>query len=343
MEYELSAVLLCSNLLNILCHSVGIFSLASLYKSSTQKTQFLYMINLSVCESLIDSSSAIRMVTRIAPMSSSFLIYMESISRYIYIVSYSCVFIVLLLNMMFMTLDRLAKIILNFRYRWYWNPRKATYLIFITWCVGIVLCLSVTTAVACNHFDWRTPFFYYIFPTMEFALIILSISTLSSVFLERKRMERHKASEAVIEIKIRKKLFVLPFLIVFSFILLVIIPHLVHHFVVMLDVVQWEVIVVRICRIFYCMHSFSCVTIYFVLLPDLRKFLWITFRFEKLLWVRNYSLRYKRLGSNTNTAYILPNLYDESKTPSPPTTRKTVRRSQSAPNPNKVLMMISQV
>ena len=335
MSFLLTVILLLLNISNMLLHSIGMYALVSLYRSSPHKPQFLYLINLSACESLFNFLAVFRGIPRLIPLSSNYWIYMDKISYYVSIVSFTGVFIVLQLNMTYITLDRLAKIVLKLRYTWYWGHTKTKYLLIITWCVGLMLCLSVSTIVACNRFDWKAPFFNYIFPTMEFSFIGIAGVTCIYIFVEINRKRKNKVSMGVMEIKIIKRLFLVPSLIILSFILLVIIPDLVYHFVVVINKNQSEDLKV-VCGISYTINSLTSVTLYMCLLPDVRKFIYFTFKMNKLINIRNYTMKYTRLRTQSSVAYILPNLYLDQIVQSPPI-NKRIKTG------NKVVMMISQV
>ena len=50
-------------------------------------------------------------------------------------------------------------------------------LTLVTWVVGGLITIAISTARNLIGFDWESPFFMYFYPTLEFAIILATVIT----------------------------------------------------------------------------------------------------------------------------------------------------------------------
>lgn len=195
MSVIINIILLVINISNVIIHSIGAYILVSLYKTSRQKTQRLFLIHLSITECLVNLFEVIRIIpTFFALDSRGSGSGIHAFREYALIASFACVSLVYYCVMLWITLDRLVLIASGVNYNSYWNERKSRVLMLATWLVGICLCLFMTCAKVFSLFDWQKVFFTYFVPTLDFTFILLALITYSFIFKKYNRSQSQLVS-----------------------------------------------------------------------------------------------------------------------------------------------------
>ena len=149
--------------LNVIVHSIGSYALITLYRTSRQKTQRIYLINLSICEGLYNVLEAARAIHKLITYTNHVNPFVHKIMQYVNIISYTGMTIGCYFAMTYITVDRLLHTILNLKYPLYWNETKAKYHMIATSIFGFILCLSVSLIFSFTGFDWNSIFFKYVY------------------------------------------------------------------------------------------------------------------------------------------------------------------------------------
>ena len=141
----LSIVQLVLNIVNVVIHSVGTAALLVLYRESRHKPQRQFLISLSVCEATINLLYVVISVltvfaSRLPGGRTQLLI--ERVGNYLHIVVFTGLSVVYFVSMVYITLDKLAKVYLGVHYSQYWNERKTRYLLIGTWSVAVIVALG---------------------------------------------------------------------------------------------------------------------------------------------------------------------------------------------------------
>lgn len=288
---SLRVILLILNITNVFIHAWGTYALLSVYKNSRHKPQRVYLINLSLCELLLNLLEAIRNIPELLSPSSQGNLVTNQLSHYILIISFTGISFVYYLDMIFLTIDRLAKIILSLDYPQYWNEKKAMLLLLGTWLVGATLCLFVSLFCAFVGFHWKDFFFKYFYPTLEFLFLIIALLTYIMIFNKFNKTSKNlslSATRIASPLKItrtqppgeslskfkrfRDSFFFLPSLLVSTFILFMIVPDLVYLFIGIIHGNATDVLK-NACWISYAISNLIDAVLYIFLLKDVRCFL----------------------------------------------------------------------
>ena len=149
------------------------------------------------------------------------------------------------ISMFFITLHKLAEVTLNIRLPVYWNTQRAKLLVTITWLLGATFGVSIVLAFAFAQLDFNRVLFYFLFPALDVAFILLAVPTY--LFLFRTFKLSRSQGPAGVELKgkkgegdgggetgwwraFRESTFYTVFLLVSVFILLVVIPDFIFLF-----------------------------------------------------------------------------------------------------------------
>lgn len=190
--------------------------------------------------------------------------------------------IVYYMNMIFLTLERLAAVCLGVRYPQYWDKKKTKCLIISLWLFGILLCVGVVVARALYNLEWEVVFAFYVYPILEINFILIVVVTYALIFRKRNqslRKLRSNCNTTEGEHDQRgggglKKygFFLVPSLIILTFLVFVILPDLVHFFYGILAH-NPSVILNIACHISYSLANLLEGVVYIFLLPDVRVYL----------------------------------------------------------------------
>ena len=271
-------IILCLNILNVIFHSVGIYILLSVYEDSRQKVQQIFLLNLSVCECIINLFQACSILPEIISIPSRYNI-LNDINEHILIISFTGISVVYYLDMIYITVDRMMDIVLNIRYPVYWNERKTKVLMFSTWVIGTGMCVTVIVLHNLIKFKWKDAFFKYFYPTVGFAFIILALITYGFIFHKFKQSRKppvrggkHTKSANSITV-FRRSRFHIPVFLILTFLLFMIVPDLTYLFVAVINE-RNSPILLAICWISYCISNLVDAWIYIFMQRDVRRHLW---------------------------------------------------------------------
>ena len=204
------------------------------------------------------------------------------INVYILIFMFTGISFVYYCDMIYLTLDRLLDIVLNIRYRLFWNEMRARMLLLATWILGI--CLSVTISLLCYfiNFNWEDAFFTYFYPTLEFSFIVLAFVTYSFIFHKYKQTRgapkvvgsRYNTRRRGSTVEtFRNSRFYISVLIILTFLVFMVVPDLTYFFVGVIYGNTSDTLAVC-CWISYAVSNLLDAWIYIFLQPSVRRLMW---------------------------------------------------------------------
>lgn len=274
----LHALLLFLNMSNVILHVIGAYLLLTLYDMTLYKIHFVYLINLSVCEALMNCIEFFRVLLDFIPQSYQVLINSEEIRHYVLIIQFTGISVVYYLVMFYITLDRLLQIKLNIRYPLFWNEFNAITLMKITWAISMfVICLSTLLCYIVYHFDWQNVFFKYFYLTIELSFILFAFFTYGTIFKEYIEKQTLPAllrktnfgqNYKVVRI-FRNSRFHISLYLILSFILLMVIPDLLYLLHAILHSHPCEEVSIA-CWICYALSNLTDAFIYIFLQKNVR-------------------------------------------------------------------------
>ena len=190
-------------IMNFIIHTLGCTLLINIYRKERKKTvQQLYLICHSLVIAVKNVLALLLVILEFLPNTtlSGFKEYLAIIFGTVTYCYYSFMF--------FLTSDRLAGIILNFRYPVCWSIRKAKYLVASTIFINLILCvgLSITYGYLGEDkfisYHIYAIFYTYIPTTLDISFLALAIVTYTVIFIKysesRRLPSRHKSRNTTI-------------------------------------------------------------------------------------------------------------------------------------------------
>lgn len=284
-------VLLVLNILNAVLHSVGTYLLVCLYRNGNDSTQMIYLINLGLCEALMNFLEAFRSISALISQEYT----MERIREYILIVMFTGISFVFYLNMSYITLDKLFDLLLNIRFSLYWSTKRAKRLLQGTWVVGLSLSILVALLHRFNGLDWTEPFFKYFYPIVGFSFIAIAFVTYGFLFYKFKVTREVPAAvgqqrsgarrrSSVYQV-FRRSRFYIPVWLISTFIVFMLVPDMTYLFVGIILNQPSDALFFG-CWISYALANLIDAWIYIYIQPAVRKLL-----LKKLRWRNRGSQR----------------------------------------------------
>lgn len=282
MHIAINLTLLVLNIMNILLHGMGSYLLRIQYRKGKKNPQIIFILNLSVCELIMNFLESVRRIIFLFKLSSSVVLMLEEVQKYVLIVMFTGISFVFYMDMLYLTIDRLLCILLNLNYNYYCKSSRAKYVLYITWTVGITMAISVSLAHRYLTYNWETAFFMYFYPTLEFAYIMVAFITYTVIFIRYRQSTRLMRSlsnrDGTCANKnegvhmVRKTRFLVAIFLITSFILFMLIPDLVYLFYGVLGG-NLSKTLLAVCWISYAISNLADGFIYIFLQPSIRRLL----------------------------------------------------------------------
>ena len=187
MVDELTAsVLITFSFINILMHTIGCLLLINNCKQRRKtRVQTLYLIWISTTTIVKNILAIMLVILELPGLDHQWAVEFR---EYLGILFGSVVFVYYWF-MFTLTSDRLAATILNFKYRRYWNLKRAKYLIAstifinISVCIGMFILYSTLGQKKFKQYYVSAIFYTYIPSILDLSFLILAIITYSIIFL----------------------------------------------------------------------------------------------------------------------------------------------------------------
>lgn len=281
----LQIILLILNVTNAVVHTIGAYALISLYPASRHKPQRIYIINLAISEALVNSIEVIRDIPEFLTLSPESSILVQKMRNYLLMVSFIGVSFVYYFDMIYLTLDRLLKIWLSLKYPQYWNEDRAIYLLIGTWSVGFSLTLGLVIANVLNEFQWQLYVYRYFYPPLEFLYIIIAFATYWAIFQKYRSSNLRLSTISLASVnnmsmrpqrslcqEFRRSFFFIPFLLISTYLVFMIIPDLTFLFEAVIKD-KYSEDLQNLCWISYAVSNLLDAAIYIFFIKDVRLFL----------------------------------------------------------------------
>lgn len=282
--YLIYPILMVLNLLNVALHTIGTCALISLYTVSQERSQRMFLINHSICECTRHLLEIVMGIPDLISLPSDHA--MRSVNSYIEIAFISGICVVYYLAMVYVTLDRLAKIVLHVRYKHYWDINKTKKLIACTWLSGLVMCVVSTITSTITTVEWDKIFHRYIYPVTDILFITFSVATLTLIIRKYNRQKRMLIKRrgkkqfnrlAVTRDKKKQYLqfkgeFLVPACLIVTFLIFITLPDLIYFIVCVIENNQSSLLKIAI-WISYAVAAQIDACFYLFFLPDVRRLL----------------------------------------------------------------------
>lgn len=243
MHEIINIILIVLNAINISIHSFGAYILTCLYRRELRTCQQIYLINLSLCELLMNILEMSRRIPKVIDLSSEVRNIVEYVQHYFLIAMFTGISFVFYADMVYITLDRLLNVLFNFRYTASWGNGNAKLLVCITWIVGCTLSITFSVIHYLIDYEWEYLFFVYVYPTFEVGFILLATATyvllfrayrksrlLSKQYRRRRQTVYQQRKETTDFEAFCRSRFIVPVALVLTFILFMLIPDLIYLF-----------------------------------------------------------------------------------------------------------------
>ncbi|XP_057311188.1 galanin receptor type 1-like [Hydractinia symbiolongicarpus] len=211
--------------LGVIFHSFGIYLLHQTKKSSPNKTQWLYLLNLSVAELVLCVTGASRRFFK--------FIHHKEIAMSITLYQWTGCLLVYFIAMIALTVDRFLAVYLNIRYQLHCTEMKTNIFIISTWVISTLFAVIINESFSEEEILNLT--IMYLFPVCEGTFLLIAIFTYA-YFYKKVRRNRIRHSVAVSSVtagvsegenrrqKQRNNGLYVPTLIVITFVFFVILP-----------------------------------------------------------------------------------------------------------------------
>lgn len=223
---SIAIVMTILNLLIILFHGSGIYILVRLKNSGISYSQKILITTLSVSEILFGLNKLILYLVLDRYYKHDFIM------KIFEMFSLTAVSFLYFSAMILITLDRLLEFHLNVKYHLYWSGKKTV------WSIGVCIAISAMVFIAflnlyiIINLDFKRVLYIYFYPVFELLFSILAFGTYTYIFIVY-RQKKHKPTPILKHTDVKKKLkpifkIYVPFLIMITFILFLVVPDTVY-------------------------------------------------------------------------------------------------------------------
>lgn len=151
--------------LAVILHSLGAYLLHQTKKSSSNKTQLIYLLNLSVAEAVLCATGVVKRFLK--------FIHYEEAAMHITLYQWTGCCSVYYLAMISLTLDRLMAVYFNIRYPLYCTERKVNTFLISQWIISIAYAVIINEMLSEKEiFDFAT---IYFFPLCDGAFLLVAL------------------------------------------------------------------------------------------------------------------------------------------------------------------------
>ena len=298
MNYVTYTLLMLLYVFNVILHTLGTYALLILHKDTQNRSQRLLLINHSFCESVRHVLEIILRTLQLLQFPSHHL--MTYIAFYMQTIAETGMCFIFYLAMIYITLDKLARAVLNMYYTLYWDEEKTRNLVLFTWFLGLSICVACTMISILTSIDLHHVFHRYVYPSVDVTFILIAVTTLIVVtrnYNKRKRKSlrqkynrnKHRLQETFEEFASRSgsrhadigRNFIVPVLLIVIFLILIVVPDLTYFLVSTVRSSSSDLL--KSCLlILNAIASKLDACVYLFFLPDVRKL--FTSKLIKVRW-----------------------------------------------------------
>jgi len=207
--------------LPLVIHSLGLFLLFKTHRIFRDVSQLYFLVNLSISEALFVLLGVLKE-----------LVHNNKNDRVyfcLFAVQYMNVSVQVILAMIYMTFDRFFEVFFNITYPLYWNGIKTRNLLLFTWMFNALLVLPVVFHQELDPVLLNTFCYLYLFPIIELFFLLQSVFVYTYILY---KLKKNRVAALTVKEKLRRnrrstRHFFVPFIIVCSFTLFIVVPDLV--------------------------------------------------------------------------------------------------------------------
>ena len=218
------------HLVNVSLHSVGFYLLFCTYKRGSKTVQKLFLINLSLTECIINFIKFLLLADNLINNDNN-----EYVIQYVMLVLGSGLYYIYMLTMFFITADRLFGALFPIQYITSVTTSIATRLLIGTWCVNILISVSIALMRKLLTMQVHEIYFplIYVIGALNVIYLVFGIITYSIIFWKYTTSTRQRKSrpESLFQI-FRNSKFYIAILLITSFLLLSVMPYLISTILV---------------------------------------------------------------------------------------------------------------
>ena len=219
------------SLLTMSLHILGSYLLIYQYRNGVQNPQQLFLINLAATESIINF---LKCLSSILYMASPTALYIQQCQPYVRTLRGYGFNSVYYLTMIYLTFDKLFDIILNIKYPLYWNEKRTSNLLKVTWTITITTAITISIIYHYTGYDFLGILDMYVYPIFDFVFIIVAILTYGFIFHQYKETRMpptqntsNIASPSAFQVFVKSR-FYIPVLLISTFVVFMAIPEMIH-------------------------------------------------------------------------------------------------------------------
>lgn len=221
---------------NVVLHGVGIYLLVCIGRRNKKSIQNLIILNISVSECLINFLGVIQHVLTLLAKHNIQVQFSRELGQYLTIFIYAGLSLTFYMEMFYIAIDRLLNVLFTLRYRVYCTKKKAEILMTATWFFSMLIGISAMLAYYFVGFSYLPLYYQFVYPTLDFIYIIVAIVTYIYIFKQIAASEefRRNANRSITSkctIALRKSKFLVPVMIISTFLMFMVLPDLIILFV----------------------------------------------------------------------------------------------------------------
>ena len=198
MSLPVAIMLTFVSLFNFLLHTIGCYLLSSAYRNGRKCVHMIWLIHLSVIVAIKNVSKFAWYILFFLRLQKSMKSSVVNIMRYLGIIDTFAIGILYYLIMIYLTVDRLFCILLNFKYPVFWNITRTKHLLCGTWTLIFLLLLSVSIG------QWITGFLdgnhlplFYLYICLDVLFLIVAVLTYCVMFYKYATSVRRNSQYSV--------------------------------------------------------------------------------------------------------------------------------------------------
>lgn len=209
-------------------HILGFYSLYLTKGTNINKSQRVFLMNLSLSEIILCITAAAKRAF--------ILSHHPTVAHQMRITQMTGASMAYYLLMIFLTVDRFSEVHLNIRYPLYWSPQRARYCMAAVWTISVAF--TTVFIIYQPSPTWLSYYLHiYFYPVAEYLFCIVALFTYGYIYkvMRCKRKINRVTSSSIHSHKRRKRLvgrigFFMPSLLILTFVLFVVIPEQTHFY-----------------------------------------------------------------------------------------------------------------
>lgn len=200
----------------VILHGIGLYALTKRYTSTRacNRPQMLCIISMSFGELVYCVIYSLLTLLKLYASNHRHVFYVL-----IEQIEHEYLATIYFLNMLFITVERLAKVSLSLRYPLYWNAARTKTLLVATW---IIVAILMLLDCLLNNINQRVSyiFFYsqFIYPVLDISFIVIAAFTYCVIIYKWKK------NSQIYRRNFKSSVFIVPSLIIASYVVFVIVP-----------------------------------------------------------------------------------------------------------------------